>query len=157
VFFWFIGGAFLAIWLVLHDPQLDYRLLALGAILPDLVDPFFGGARVLHSITFSVLLLAVVVLATNRRSPVRRRLLALVFGTFMHLVLDGAFTDNKVFWWPFFGWSFGGARLPSIARGWIDVLLEVIGVAILVWAWRRFRLDLKPRRQQLLRQGTLVP
>jgi hypothetical protein len=157
VFFWFIGGSFLAIWLVLHDPQLDYRLLALGAILPDLIDPFFGGARVLHSITFSVLLLLVVVLATNRRSPVRRRLLALVFGTFMHLVLDGAFADNRVFWWPFFGWSFGGARLPSIARGWIDVLLEVIGLAILVWAWRRFRLDLRPRREQLVRQGTLVP
>ncbi len=104
-----------------------------------------------------MLLLAVIVLATNRRSPVRRHLLALVFGTFMHLVLDGAFADNKVFWWPFFGWSFGGARLPSIARGWTDLLLELIGAAILVWAWRRFRLDLKPRRRQLVREGTLVP
>jgi hypothetical protein len=156
VFFWFVGGSFLAIWLVLHDPQLDYRLLALGSILPDLIDPFLGGARVLHSITFSVLLLLVVVLATNRRSPTRRRLLALVFGTFMHLVLDGAFTDNHVFWWPFFGWSFEGARLPSIQRGAWDVLLEVVGIAILVWAWRRFRLDLEPRRRQLVRQGTLV-
>ena len=74
-----------------------------GLLLPDLVDAPLGGARVLHSITASVVVMSVVVLATIGRRPVRRRLLAIPIGMFLHLVLDGAFNDTRVFWWPFSG------------------------------------------------------
>ena len=36
-----------------------------GALLPDLIDAPFGGARLAHSLSFSVGLLAVVMLVTN--------------------------------------------------------------------------------------------
>ena len=56
VFFWFIGTAVVTVWLVFRDPRFDYRLLIVGAVLPGIVDALLGGARVMHSLTFSVAL-----------------------------------------------------------------------------------------------------
>ena len=68
---WFIGGSLVIAWLVFHDPAIDYRVLLLGVLLPDVVDGLVGGARVLHSVVFSVALLVVVMLATiGRRAAV---------------------------------------------------------------------------------------
>ena len=33
---WFAGGAALIVWVVFKDPSIDYRLVMLGAVLPDL-------------------------------------------------------------------------------------------------------------------------
>jgi hypothetical protein len=85
----------------------------------------------------------------------RRRLLALPIGTFLHLVLDGMWADKQVFWWPVYGTSFGNRPLPSIERGWLDLPLEVIGLVALVWAWRRFRLSEPERRRYFLATGRL--
>ena len=48
--FWFAGTAFLAVWLIFRDPAFDYRLVMVGALLPDVVDAAFGGPAVLHSV-----------------------------------------------------------------------------------------------------------
>jgi hypothetical protein len=153
VFLWFAGTAVLSVWIVFHDPQFDYRLLVLGAILPDLVDAFTGGAWVMHSITGSVLLLVVVMLSTIGRRPLRRRLLALPIGTFLHLVFDGAFANTSVFWWPFTGLGFDDEPLPSVQRGATSALMEIAGLGILWWFWRRFDLADPARRRVLLREG----
>jgi len=156
VLLWFLGGALVITWLVFHDPAIDYRVLLLGVVLPDVVDGLFGGARVLHSVTCSVVLLVVVMLATIGHRAARRRWIFLPIGTFLHLVLDGAFTRTKVFWWPFTGWSFDGAPLPSVARGWgWDLVLEAVGLIALVWFYRRFGLADPNRRRQFLRTGRL--
>jgi hypothetical protein len=156
VLLWFLGGALVITWLVFHDPAIDYRVLLLGVLLPDLIDGLFGGARVLHSVTFSIVLLVVVMLATIGHRAARRRWIFLPIGTFLHLVLDGAFTRTKVFWWPFTGWSFDDAPLPSVARGWDwDLLLEAIGLVALLWFYRRFGLADRARRQQFVRTGRL--
>jgi len=156
VFLWFVGTAWLAVWMVFHDPRFDYRVLGVGALLPDVVDGLFGGARVLHSITGNVALLVAVMLATIGRRPLRRTLLALPIGSFLHLVFDGAFADTTVFWWPFTGTSFDDAPLPSIERGATSLLMEVAGLAILAWFWRRFRLGEPRRRRAFLRTGHLT-
>ena len=142
-------------WLVFHDPAIDYRVLLLGVLLPDLVDGLFGGARVLHSVVVSVALLVVVMLATIGRRAARRRWLFLPIGTFLHLVLDGAFTRTKVFWWPLSGGSFTDAALPSVDRGWWNVLLEVAGAMAIVWFVRRFDLTDPVRRRAFVRTGRL--
>jgi len=156
MFLWFIGMVSLAVWLVFHDPRFDYRVLAVGALLPDLVDAPFGGARVMHSVVGHVALLAVVMLSTIGRRQRRRMLLALPIGSFLHLVFDGAFASTSVFWWPFTGTSFDDARLPSIERGATSIIFEVIGLAVLAWFWHRFRLADPGRRSTLLRTGHLV-
>lgn len=153
---WFLGGALVIAWAVFRDPAVDYRLVMLGAVLPDLVDLPFGGARAAHSVTFSVALLVVVMLATIGRRTLRRHLLALPIGTFVHLALDGAFTDTKVFWWPFSG-GFDDAQLPSVARGAWDIPLEIAGALALAWGWRRFGLADPTRRRTFLTTGRLRP
>ncbi len=153
---WFVGGSFLAVWLVFRDPSFDHRLLVVGAVLPDVVDVvLFQGAGVAHSLVASAVLLALVVVLTPGRRLLRRRLVALPIGTFLHLVLDAAWGQRQVFWWPASGLGFDGADLPSLARGLANVPLELAGLAVLVWAWRRFRLDEPARRAVLVRTGHL--
>ena len=137
---WFAGMSVALVWSVFRDPRLDHRLVIVGALLPDVVDLVFGGARAMHSVVTSIVLLVVVMLATIGRRPLRRRLLALPIGTFAHLVLDGAWTRTKVFWWPFFGTSFEGAELPSFDRPVVlVVLMEVVGLVALVSMRDRLR------------------
>jgi hypothetical protein len=151
---WFAGTSFLAVWVVFRDPAIDHRLVMVGALVPDLVDAPTGGPWVMHSVLASVVLLAVVMGATVGRRHLRRQLIALPIGTFLHLVFDGAWADKDSFWWPFSG-HFGDGRLPSIERGGLNVVLELLGAAILVWAHRRFRLGEPDRRATFLRTGRL--
>lgn len=151
---WFAGGAFVLVWLVFRSPAVDYRLVVAGALLP-LVELPFGSPRVLHSITGAVALLALAMVLTPRRRLVQRRLLAIPIGVFVHLLLDGIWTDTEAFWWPFTGWGWSEARLPELARGGVDVVLEIVGAAALWWCWRRFRLFEPARRARFLRSGQL--
>ncbi len=155
MFFWFIATAVLTVWYVFRDPRFDYRLLVVGSVLPD-VDGLFGGARVMHSVWFSVALLVVVMLVTAGRKPARRLLLGLPIGTFLHLVFDGAWAATKVFWWPVGGTSFGAASLPTVERGWWSLMLEAIGIALCVWIWRRARLGEPARRARFRHHGELL-
>lgn len=126
------------VWYVFRDPAFDYRLVMVGAVLPDVVDALAGGARLLHTLLFSVVLLMAVMVATRGRRRLRRRLLALPVGTFLHLVLDGMWAETQVFWWPFLGRSFGGAGLPSLERPvFVVVVMEAVGAVALVWHVRR--------------------
>ena len=151
---WFAGTSFLAVWLVFRDPAIDHRLVMVGALVPDAVDALTGGPWVMHSVFASVVLLGAVMAATVGRRRLRRQLIALPIGTFLHLVFDGAWGDTKTFWWPFSG-RFGDARLLSVQRGGVDIVLELVGAAILVWMWRRFRLAEPERRRYFLRTGRL--
>jgi hypothetical protein len=155
VLLWFLGGSFLAVWLVFRDPAIDHRLVLVGAVLPDLVDTPTGGPWVAHTLLASVALLVGVMLATRGRRLLRRQLLALPIGTFLHLVLDGAWTDTETFWWPLLGTDLGAGALPSVARGMANLPLELAGLAVLVWAWRRFRLHERERREHFLATGRL--
>jgi hypothetical protein len=155
VFLWFVGTAIVTVWFVFRDPRFDYRLLIVGSVLPPLVDVWFGGARVLHSLAFSVVLLVVIMLATTGRRSLRRTLLGLPLGTLLHLVYTGAWADTAVFWWPFSG-GFDDAPLLIAERGWWNLLLEVVGAALLVWVYRSARLDDAENRRRFLSTGQLL-
>jgi len=133
MFFWFIATAVLTIAWVFKDPRFDYRLLAVGAVLPDIID-WPTGWRVMHSVVTSIAVLALVMLVSIGRKPYRKVLLGLPIGMFLHLVFDGAFTSAEMFWWPIGGWEFSSADLPVVARGWWDLPLETVGTFAL-WRW----------------------
>lgn len=153
--FWFLGTAVLTVWYVFRDPSFDYRLLVVGVILPVVVDAAFGGARVLHSVTFPVVLLAVLMLATPGRKPIRKTLLGLPIGLLLYLVFSGAWANAAVFWWPFTGLDFDDAPHPVWERGWWIVPFEVVGVALCVWIWRRAALGDRERRTRFAKTGQL--
>ncbi len=153
--FWFAGSSFLAVWLVFRDPSFDHRLVMLGALAPDVVDAPWGAPRVAHTFLAGVAVLTIVMLATRGRRLLRRRLLVVPIGMFLHLVFDGMWADTTTFWWPLGGLSFAGDRLPSLERGLLNVPLELAGLAVLIWAWRRFGLGDAARRSLFLRTGRL--
>ena len=155
MFFWFIGTAIVTVGWVFRDPAFDYRLLIVGSVLP-IVDGLLGGARALHSVTVSVVLLAVIMIATSGRKPIRRLLLGLPIGMILHLVFDGAWSDTDVFWWPFTGLEFSDANLPILARGPWSLVMEAIGILICGWLWRENAFNTRDRRRRFLSDGHLT-
>lgn len=154
--FWFLGTAVVSVWFVFRDPGFDYRLLLVGALLPAGIDAAFGGARVLHSVTFSIALLALLMLVTPGRKPIRKMLLGLPVGTLLHLVFTGAWTNTNVFWWPFFGFGFDDAPHPVAERGWWNLPLEVIGLALCWWVVKHAELRRADRRAAFFGTGRLA-
>jgi hypothetical protein len=154
MFLWFVGTAIVTVWFVFRDPRFDYRLLVVGSVLP-LADAAFGDAHVMHTLSFGLVLLAAVMVATIGRRQARRFWLGLPIGVLLHLVFDGAWSDTDLFWWPFGGWSFDGVQLPEAGRGWWNVPLELAGLGILIWVWRTARLGDRHRRAVVWRTGRL--
>jgi hypothetical protein len=155
MFFWFIGTALVTVWFVFRDPAIDLRMVLLGALAPDVIDAPFGGARVAHSLIFSVLVLVVVMLATRGRRGVRRRLVMVAVGLMLHLVFDGVVSNTAVFWWPIGGSAWPDAQLPMLARGWWNVPLEAAGLVMSLWAVRRFGWRDRDKRELFIRTGRL--
>lgn len=152
---WFVATAVLSVHYVFSDPRFDHRFLIVGALAPDLLDAPFGGARLFHSLAGAVALLALVMVVTAGRRPIRKKLIAIPIGVLLHLVFDGAFANTAVFWWPFTG-EFDDSPLPIVARGWWNVPLELIGAGLVWWSWRRFGLDAADRRTRFRSTGQLV-
>lgn len=152
---WPAAMALVLVWLVFRDPALDHRVVVLGAVLPDLLDGPFGGARVLHTLAASVVLLTLVMAGTRGRRQARRRWLALPIGTFAHLVFDGAWTRTATFWWPLFGAGLD-RPLPALERATaLLVAQEVAGALVLGWFWWRFGLSEREVRNGFVRTGHL--
>ena len=153
---WFAGVSFVFVWWVFRSPALDYRLVMLGSILP-VGEIFLGGPRWLHTLLAPVALLAVLMLATQKRRLVRRRWIGIPIGMLMHLVLDGIWARPKAFWWPFLGTTFPSGGLPEFEHPVaVTILLELIGLACLVWSWRAFGMSDSPTRDRFLRTGQLA-
>lgn len=156
MFLWFVIVAPVIVAEVFRSPMIDYRVVALGAVLP-VAEGALGGPRLLHTLLASVLALTVVMVATPRRRLVRRRLLGVPIGMCLHLVLDGTWADQTVLWWPAFGTSFGDGQIPELARGpVVGLLLEAVAIAVGVWAFRRYHLDDRDNRELLRRTGQLA-
>jgi hypothetical protein len=155
VLLWFVGGSALIVWNVFRDPAIDYRMLALGSLLPDLLD-VVTGHRVAHSITVSIAVLVALMLGTIGHRPRRKRLLMLPIGMLLHLALDGVFQSTRTFWWPITGLAPVTGQIPSFERGvLLNVAFEVAGALILRWFWKRFHLGEAEPRATLLATGRL--
>jgi hypothetical protein len=155
MFLWFAGASFAFVWLVFRSPALDYRLVMLGSILP-IGEVAFGRPLIFHTLLASVALLALVMLATQRRRLFRRRIISLPIGMLMHLVLDGIWTRADVFWWPFFGFEFPSGPLPEFDRPLgVTLLFEAAGVACLGWCWATFDFSDRANLGRFVRTGHL--
>jgi hypothetical protein len=154
VLLWFVGPSIVIVWAVFGSPAADYRFVALGSVVP-LVELPFGEPRLLHSVTGAAVALVLVMVGARGRRLVQRQLLGIPIGMLLHLVLDGAWTDDRAFWWPFLGRSWSHSDLPELGRGGLSVVLELGGLVACWWAYRRFRLDEPERRAEFVRTGRI--
>ena len=152
---WYVGLSVFLVATVFRSAGIDYRLVALGAMLPLLVDLPFGHRAFGHTLLFAVGLLAVVMVGTiGRPRLVRRRLLCVPIGVFCGLVLSGAFTNDQLFWWPFLGTTFPHeALLPAT---WIVVVEELVGLVVCWVLVGQYDLYLPGPRRELVRTGRLT-
>ena len=127
--------------------QVDYRLLMLGTLLPDIIDKPLGAwilggtlsnTRIFTHTLLFVLLLAIVgiclYLITGRQGG-----LWLSFGCLTHLCLDQMWLNPRTLLWPIYGWSFERMNLNNWLENGISSLAtnqrlyvpEIIGAIIL--------------------------
>jgi inner membrane protein len=137
----------------------ERRAFFLGALLPDLIDkplfyiPFWltagrsakGALSGTHLFAHTaVFLLALVLVALIRRSPVLR---AVAIGVTTHFLLDcvGLSMGLGTLLWPFLGWRFPaypfkglGHHLTTILNP-VTLAGELAGAAVLLWDYQRQR------------------
>ena len=154
MFIWFVATAVLGVAIVFRSPAIDFRTVALGAVLP-LIEAATGGPRFLHSVVGAVAVLVVVMALTPRRRILRRRLLGIPIGLMAHLVFDGSFASTEIFWWPVAGTDFAAGQIPELKNPGRSLLLELVGIGLALWAWRVFDLADPTRREKLRTTGRL--
>lgn len=168
---WHVGATLFLFRWIFRDPKVDVRFLAVGAVLPDLIDMPLGtliladryssGELWFHSLAVSSLVVVAILLAT-RRGRRRRAWMALAIGMMLHLLIDGVWTSNGVFAWPFFGLDLPSGPRPYWAGVWDRALSdpwrwieEMVGIGYLVALSRRARLGDGEVRAEVLRTGRL--
>lgn len=167
---WHLGATLFLFRWIFRDPKVDIRYLLLGAVLPDLIDLPLGtiildrystGELWSHSLLVPALYMGTVLLVT-RRGRKRRAFMAVGVGWLLHLLLDGMWVDQRVFFWPFFGVELPSGDAPYWPMAWSRALsdpwrwvLELVGLTYLGVLWARHGLSQPQRRQALLRTGRL--
>ena len=168
--FWHIGASIGFVRYAFRDPMMDLRFLALGAILPDLVDLPIGIAMWdsyqnvrlgAHSMLFAASLL-VAVLVVTRRGVWRKRLILLAVGAFLHLALDAMWQTPETLWWPFLGdglastgFATYGEYLGDLVSNPVMWLGEIAGAAYLVFLFTKSGLSDPQTRATFVRTGVV--
>ena len=153
-------------------PLLDYRLVVVGSLVPDILDKPLGLwiapglvnhalQSIGHTFLFSALILAAFAVAYRLRSG--RRLWVLGLSCLGHLVLDQMWRKPVTALWPFLGMTFplGMATFPGWSQSHLLDLLtlyddppELIGFIVVVLFAARLTRPLAFRR--FVRTGALV-
>ena len=159
MFLWFAACGVVAVALVFGSSGVDYRVVALGSVLP-LAENLTGSPWVLHTLAGSVVALTgVMVLTAGRgRRLRRRRWIGLPIGLLVFLVASGTWSRTALFWWPVGGSGGVGHGVPPEYDRPLALLivLELVGLAALAWTARRFNLSDPQRCQAFLTTGRLT-
>lgn len=153
-------------WLVSyrHRSALDFRLVLLGSILPDLIDKPLGAILHLQSRLWAHSLLFLACVLAIGLAPRLRGLRWVGFGDAVHLLLDLIWGQPLVVLWPALGLAFPPETAPQSIGGYLQIFLSspyvqfgeaVGGIVLLAAAWR-YGLFSWPRLRTFLRDGRLV-
>jgi hypothetical protein len=172
MFFWYLGMTSAIVLFTLGRRRIDFRVVLLGSLLPNLIDVLIGRvffARQFDSSRlFGHTLLLVLVLALGIQLALRgdtaRRWFILPIAALLHLGLDGMWNHPITLFWPMFG---PFPKMP-VAGFWPAVLLrpfshpiegikELVGLGWLVYLGFGFSLHKRVPRREFFRTGRLLP
>lgn len=169
--FWHLGITSAVIFATLGRRRIDYRVVLVGSILPDLIDKpigrllfeeVFQNSRLFgHTLLFSVVLLFGIQLTL--RGAMARRWFILPIACMIHLGLDAMWNDPITLFWPLFG-----SRFPVVPVNnyWLEVLLrplahplellkELIGLGSLLYLAFAFGMFQAESLKRFFRTGEL--
>jgi len=126
----------------------------LGAVVPS-AEHIWGGPWIMHTLLFAAGVMTLIMVGARGRRLVQRKWLGFAIGVFLHLVFAGTWRLTSLFWWPGFGTALDPEHVPSLPPVIVLVIMELVGLAVLVWAWKRFGLDEPGRRAKFLQSGNL--
>lgn len=166
--FWHVGATIAIARYTFRDDRMDLRMLALGAMLPNLIDTpigllFFDQLRsvrlVTHGLVVASAVMVGVVLSTRRGRP-RKLWMPLAIGLLLHLLLDAMWLDPETLWWPFLGLEFSqleqataAAYVAAVLSDWRVWAGEIVGLLYLGYLWRAAKLADPAARRRLLETG----
>jgi len=146
-------------------PKFDIRYLAIGALLPDLIDKTIGlfilqeqidnGRIYAHTLLFSVVLTLIAVRLRSRIS------ISISFGVWTHLAFDKMWEVPGTLFWPAFG--FGFPRINFYPGRWLELLLtdpyiyttEILGALILFYLFIHWKLYKKTNWKRFWNSGEI--
>lgn len=144
--------------------NVHYGLVALGSMLPDIIDKPLGhiflreslnyGRIISHTLVFSALLWLIALAALRRgvRWP-----LAISFGSLVHLILDEMWQIPQTLLWPLYGWSFPHSSQNFLLGVFYSIyrpevyIPEIAGAAILLLFWLDCRRGERPGALEKIR------
>jgi membrane-bound metal-dependent hydrolase YbcI (DUF457 family) len=173
IFFGHIGITLLLVFLIFTflKEKIDYRLLVVGAILPDLIDKpighylfystFQNGRIFAHSVLFILLLVMLAVFIERKYRFMGISVLAM--GAIAHITEDQIWSEPVTALWPLLGWAFPRLDLLDYSGYIWYVLLhepsaylpEIVGLAIIAGFIWRFGLYRPERAKAFLKTGRL--
>ena len=116
--------------LSIHPRKIDYRIVLVGSMLPDLIDKpigifilgnvFSNGRIFSHTILFHLVLLLLGLYFYRKFG--RIEFLTLFFCSGFHLVLDQMWLMPRTLFWPLYGWTFPKYNLTN----WIPNIFEAL-------------------------------
>lgn len=111
---------------------IDPKYLAVGALLPDLIDKpigmiifastFSSGRIIAHTLLFSFSLLLAGLYTYEKKSDIK--ILALASGSFFHLLEDHMWASPKTLLWPLLGLEFPRTHIDSTGIEYLIKMLE---------------------------------
>ncbi len=130
--------------------KIDYRVVLIGSMLPDIIDKplglwvlheeYGGGRSFAHTLLFAFLLILAGLIWYKRKRGIL--LLTLALANVMHLILDSMWIQKETLLWPVLGLSFYPRGPSDWLSVWWDSLTEnpsvyipeAIGILILLLA-----------------------
>lgn len=165
---WHAGLTMLIVWFVMRgNPRVDYRVVAIASLLPDLIDKpigrllirerfesgrIFGHALLLNVAFFCVLFFM--------RGRAKRQFVLVPISSLLHLAEDGMWSHPRVFWWPFFGTRFprepvDGGAFAFLVPSTTALVQEAVGAVVIVWLLASHGLLSRDGVRSFLRTGHL--
>jgi len=141
---------------------IDFRLVLLGSILPDIIDKPLGALLHLEARLWAHTLLFLAAILLLSRVPWTRWLAWVGFGVAVHLLVDLMWDQPYVALWPLYGWGFPpgdqslGGYWETLLRNPYVQFGEITGGLILgATAWR-YRITSWEALKKFLRDGKLL-